>query len=180
MTLENIYYIGQTVAVIAVLVSLIAIWVQMRQANHLAKLESTRMIWSDAVNMLRSQVDDQEKADFLQRALFTNDRLSDAEKTRLYLILSSLFVGMENGFAMAESGMMEEKFWPRMRASMIDYLKPQRGRRWWSVARQRTFAPNPQFVAEVDALLAEIEKAETNAAEESSAVNSAGAESAAT
>ena len=160
MTLENIYYVGQTIAVLAVLASLIAIWIQMRQANRLAKLETTRMIWSDAIDMLRSQVEDGEKAEFLQVALFSNERLTDAEKTRLYLILSSMFVGLENGFAMAQSGMMEEGFWPRMRASAIDYLKPARGRRWWAVARQRTFAPNPAFVAEMDALVAEIEAAE--------------------
>lgn len=153
MTLENIYYVGQTIAVIAILASLAAIWVQMRQAHRLAKLETTRAIWADATEMLRSQADDQEKAEFLQRALFTNEKLSDVEKTRLYLILSSFFVGMENGFAMAQSGMMEEKFWPRMRASMVDYLKPERGRRWWSVARMRTFAANDAFVAEVDGIV---------------------------
>ncbi len=165
MTLENIYYIGQTVAVIAILASLAAIWVQMRQAHRLAKLETTRAIWADAIEMLRSQVEDEEKADFLQRALFTNEKLSDAEKTRLYLILSSLFVGMENGFAMAQSGMMEEKFWPRMRASIVDYLKPERGRRWWAVARARTFAANNAFVAEVDAVVEEINTAKEKGAQ---------------
>ncbi|MBT8472305.1 MAG: hypothetical protein HKN14_08475 [Marinicaulis sp.] len=159
MTLENIYYIGQTIAVIAILASLGAIWVQMRQANRLAKLESTRMIWADAMVMLRSQVEDKEKADFLQRALFAGGEISDAEKTRLYLILASMFVGMENGFAMEQSGMIDDNFWPRMRASTHDYLKPERGRRWWAVARKRTFAPNPAFVAEIDAIVTEIEAA---------------------
>lgn len=79
MTLENIYYVGQTIAVLAILASLGAIWFQMRQANRLAKLETTRMIWSDATEMLRSQVEDKEKADFLQRALFAGEKLSEAE-----------------------------------------------------------------------------------------------------
>ncbi|MEO1135093.1 MAG: hypothetical protein AAFW68_00605 [Pseudomonadota bacterium] len=159
MTLENIYYIGQTIAVVAILASLAAIWFQMRQQHRLAKLEITRAVWADAIEMLRSQAEDEEKADFLQRALFTNEPLSDAEKTRLYLVLSSLFVGMENGYAMAQSGMMEEKFWPRMRASIVDYLKPERGRRWWAIARVRTFAANDAFVAEVDGIVEEINAA---------------------
>lgn len=165
MTLENIYYIGQTVAVVAILASLVAIWIQMRQAHRLARLETTRAIWADAIEMLRSQAEDKEKAEFLQRALFTNDKLSDAEKTRLYLILSSLFVGMENGFAMAQSGMMEEKFWPRMRASIVDYLRPERGRRWWAIARVRTFAANDAFVTEVDSIVDEIDAVKQKGAE---------------
>jgi len=31
MTLESIYYVGQTIAVFAILISLIALWVQRRQ-----------------------------------------------------------------------------------------------------------------------------------------------------
>ena len=156
MTLENIYYIGQTIAVLAVLISLAAIWIQMRQANRLAKLETTRTIWAEATQMLRSQADDPEKADFLQRSLFAGEEITDAEKTRLYLILVSTFVGLENGFAMTQGDMMDEFFWPRMRASAVDYLKPTRGQRWWSIARERTFAHNVAFVAEIDAIVAQI------------------------
>lgn len=36
MTLENIYYVGQTIAVFAILGTLIMLMVQMRQANRLA------------------------------------------------------------------------------------------------------------------------------------------------
>jgi len=165
MTLENIYYIGQTIAVLAILASLGAIWFQIRQSNRLAKLETTRTIWSDATEMLRSQVEDKEKADFLQRALFAGEKLSEAEKVRLYLILASMFVGLENGFAMARSGMLEDEFWPRMCASTMEYLRPARGRRWWSIARTKTFAPNVAFVAEIDAIIAKFEAAEQEAAE---------------
>ncbi len=160
VTLENIYYIGQTVAVIALLVSLAAIWFQIRQANRLAKLESTREIWTNANQMLASQVDAAEKVDFLQRALFSGEKISDAEKSRLYITLSGMFVACENGFAMAQSGMMEDSFWPRMLASMADYLRPAKGRRWWQVARIRTFASNDAFVQVIDKLVAGIEAAE--------------------
>ncbi len=156
MTLENIYYIGQTIAVVAILASLGAIWIQLRQSNRLAKLETTRSIWMDAGERVYSHVDDDEKAEFLQRALFSQDDLTDADKTRLYLILSSMFTTFENGFVMNQSGMMNERFWPRMRDSMRDYIRPERGRRWWRIARKRTFGGDPEFCAEVDAVIAEI------------------------
>ena len=156
MSLETVYYIGQTIAVVIIIATLIAVLFQMRQANRLAKLETTRMIWSDAGAMLLEQVNDEEKANFIQRALFGGQEITRAEKTRLYLFLSSMFVYFENGYVMSKSGMMEDNFWPRMRASMKDYLRPARGKRWWSVASERTFAANADFAAEVDELLAEL------------------------
>ena len=158
MTLENIYYIGQTIAVVAILASLAAIWIQMRQANRLAKLETSRAIWMDAGARITSQIEDAEKAEFLQRALFGADDLTAAEKTRLYLVLSSMFLVFENGFVMHRSGMMEERFWPRMRDSLHDYIAPERAQRWWRIARKRTFRANPEFIAEVDAVIAEIKQ----------------------
>ena len=156
MTLENIYYIGQTIAVVAILASLGAIWIQLRHANKLAKLETTRAIWMDAGERTLSHADDAEKANFLQKALFEEQALTAAEKTRLYLVMSSMFTTFENGFTMHRSGMMDERFWPRMRDSMRDYLAPERGQRWWEIAKKRTFGGDPEFCAEVDALLAEI------------------------
>ncbi len=157
MTLEDIYYIGQTIAAVAILASLGAISVQLRQANRLAKLETSRAVWFDAGARVLSQVDDAEKAAFLQRALFGTADLDDAEKTRLYIVLSSMFTTFENGFTMHANGMMDERFWPRMRDSMRDYLTPPRGRRWWALARKRTFGGDPEFCAEVDAVIAEID-----------------------
>ena len=41
MSLESIYYIGQTIAVIAILGSLIAIWIQQMQTNRIARADMT-------------------------------------------------------------------------------------------------------------------------------------------
>jgi len=160
MTLENIYYIGQTIAVVAILSSLGAIWFQVRQVNRLAKLETSRAVWMDAGSRIMTQVEDPEKADFLQRALFGTGDLTEAEKTRFYLMMASMFVTFEAGFAMHRSGMMDERFWPRMRSSMRDYIAPQRAQRWWQIARKRSFDSNPEFVVEIESVLAEV-KAET-------------------
>lgn len=42
MTLENIYYIGQTLAVIVIIATLIALLIQTRQTNALARAETSR------------------------------------------------------------------------------------------------------------------------------------------
>lgn len=48
MTLETIYYIGQTIAVGAILASLVAIYIQQRKDHALAKAESQREITQQA------------------------------------------------------------------------------------------------------------------------------------
>lgn len=156
MTLESIYYIGQTVAVIAILASLAGISFQLRQTHRLAKLETSKSVWMEAGGRLVAQVDDAEKAEFLQRALFGTDEITDAEKTRLYITMAGMFVVFEAGFTMHTSRMMDERFWPRMRLSMRDYIAPPRAQRWWQIARERSFACHPEFTAEVDSLVAEI------------------------
>ena len=47
MTLETIYYIGQTIAVIAILASLVAIYIQQRKDHALARAEHQRQILSE-------------------------------------------------------------------------------------------------------------------------------------
>ena len=42
MTLENIYYIGQTLAVIVIIATLIALLIQTRQTNARARAETSR------------------------------------------------------------------------------------------------------------------------------------------
>lgn len=63
MTLESIYYIGQTVAVLAILASLIGLIIQMRSATRLAR---------------KTAIQDQlEKLERLPRALFETPGLAD-------------------------------------------------------------------------------------------------------
>lgn len=156
MTLETIYYISQTVAVIVIIATLFAVLFQMRQANRLARLETSRAVWMDASARIYSHVEDAEGAEFFHRALYETGDLTDAEKTRFYLLMSSLFTMFENFYAMHLSGMMEDRLSLRMRTSVRDYLASPRAQRWWSIARERTFGSNPEFTAEIDGILAEI------------------------
>ena len=156
MTLENIYFISQTIAVALILMSLLAIWVQMRQAHDLARVESSRSMWMYVSEVMTSLVDDSEKAAFFHKSLYGTGKMTDAEKTRFYLLMSSLLVMFENGHALHRKGMIEAHFWPRMRQSLRDFIAPPRAQRWWEIARKRSFSESKIFVEEVDAILAEI------------------------
>ena len=83
MTLETIYYIGQTIAVVAILISLVAIYFQQRQTHSLARAEHEREIlakWESAYDIITRDPDalksvkiclqDYEGADPTQQAWF--------------------------------------------------------------------------------------------------------------
>jgi len=56
MTLESIYYIGQTIAVLAILISLIFVGIQMRDGNRLARAQMHQQI-SDGFTQLLAGLD---------------------------------------------------------------------------------------------------------------------------
>jgi hypothetical protein len=67
MTLESIYYIGQTVAVVVIVLTLFAILYQCYQTNKIARADLTLNLWMPAGAAHYSFVDTPEKADFMHR-----------------------------------------------------------------------------------------------------------------
>ena len=55
MTLETIYYIGQTVAVVAIVASLVAIYWQQREANKMARVENAAGLSSNYAELKGSE-----------------------------------------------------------------------------------------------------------------------------
>ena len=157
MNLEAIYYIGESIAVLVVIITLFAVIYQLRQSNVLAKLETTRTMWLAGSQLLYSQTEDDEKAKFVHRALFADGEIADYEKTRLATFLYSFMVHTENIMEMHKNGMIDIMYLDRMAASAGIYLNTRRGRQWWKRARQTGFAPNREFVAFVDGIVDNLE-----------------------
>ena len=157
MNLETIYYIGESVAVLVVIITLFAVIYQLRQVNLLARLETTRTVWLAGAQLLNSYTEDDERSKFLHRALFADEEIADYEKTRLSTFLYSLMVHTESILEMYNNGMMDVMYLDRMEAATGIYLNTRRGRQWWKYARQAAFAPNHEFVAFVDKLIENLE-----------------------
>ncbi|WP_339830570.1 DUF6082 family protein [uncultured Parvibaculum sp.] len=163
MTLEHIYYIGQTVAVVAVLGTLITLVVQMRRAENLTRVEITRAVATEATNLQLALFNSPEAAAFMHRALYTSEPLTDAETLRFSLSMNSLLVSLEVAWMMAGRGFVESITIPRTQGTIREYMSSPRARSWWKGARNTWFAPNPYFCAFVDRLVASAEQAEREA-----------------
>jgi hypothetical protein len=141
MTLESIYYIGQTVAVLAILASLVALYFQQQQANKLAKSDMTQAAWNSLIATQAQMFSTAEGADFMQRGLYSAAPLTDAEKLRFSINMSNLMSAVESGYVLWRQGLFEETSHQRTLRSMAVYFESPRARKWWTLARKDRFIP---------------------------------------
>jgi hypothetical protein len=165
MTLESIYYIGQTVAVLAILASLAAVFIQMRQIsqqtrqmNQLARADLTMNVWMQTGTVNLSMVDSPEKADFLYRALIKNEPLTGPERFRFRYLMSIALGSHEAGFNLHRRGLIEEGTYAQMEATTLSYLQNPAARKWWR--RYRLKRSDPEYIALIDRMVNDAEAQE--------------------
>lgn len=160
MTLESIYYIGQTVAVIVIIATLIALLIQTRQTNALARAETSRATMLQATAEQYRLFETPEKAAFMYKAMRTSEKLTPEEKERFAFAMALIFGNIEVGFNMEQTGLMGDTEYDRgMHTLKGAYLSSPRVRKWWSNIRF-FYAKNPDFVAVIDKLSAEADAAD--------------------
>ena len=152
MNWELIYYIGQTLGLFVIIATLISLFFQIRQTNHLSKLGTSREIWSDGYQMFQNLFGSAETGQLMHKALFTDERLSEDEKTRFGVLLGSFISMHENGHMMARSGQMCDGLWPRMKTVLQIFAGKPRFISFWEKSRS-LYDPNPSFQTEIDALI---------------------------
>ena len=149
MTLEDIYYISQIVAVIAIFVSLIFVGVQVRQNSEQIKA-NTRSIkasagfdathsWatfneqlfgmSDETMLLILSVYDPAK---------TWDDFSDADRTRATVGQRALFQKLEGMYFLYRYGSLDKAIWESRRDWAAGAIKPPFFRQWWEFEKSQS------------------------------------------
>ena len=159
MTLENIYYIGQTGAVVVIVATLFALLYQGYQTNKIARAQLTLSLWVQAGEANYSLMESPEKADFMQRALFGAEKLGDAEKLR-FANLMGYALGMHEGaYMLLQRGLIEPAGYDRTGGLMRLYFQSRRVRKWWR--QRRDYGYDPVFRSIIDKMSDEFEAAET-------------------
>ena len=149
MTLESIYYIGQTIAVVAILISLIFVGIQMRNGNRLARAQMHQQI-SDSFTQLMQLIID-ESDDFFD-AFFSAEayqRLNRAKLETYNARQLAAWKQYENVFYQHKNGFVAEEYW-RSTTKFMAVIIAREGIRFWWDGRKNTFAP--EFIAFVETL----------------------------
>lgn len=158
MTLENIYYVGQTVAVVVIVATLLALFYQGYQTNKIARAELTLSLWMQTGAAHYAFMDAPEKADFMHRAMMGSAALTEPEKFRFANLLGFAIGAHEAAFMLRQRGLVEEAAYQRNEGLCRLYLQSPRVRKWWRQRREYNY--DPRFRAIIDGIANEYETAQ--------------------
>ena len=158
MTIEEISYIGQTISVVAIFATLLAVVWQGHQSAKVARAELTLNAHLQNGMIHRELADTPEKAELMVRLLNQTTPLTPAEFVQIKNIVGIAIGAHEALFSLRIRGLVEVPTYRRLARSSRQYLKTPGARRRWKTLR--TEGSDPRFVAEIDAMIASIEAEE--------------------
>lgn len=148
MTLSDLASIGNIVAAIAVILSLIYLSRQVRQANLFAKSQvRQRMVEQthEELYVLMNSPD-------LREAWLRGAKLSGEAQSKLSFFLAAAMRQREWEWFQYRDGVIDREVYSAYHEVIAFHLGAPRTRAWWATVGRLGF--NPGFVADVDALLA--------------------------
>ena len=155
MTLQDLGSIGEFIAAIATLATLIYLAVQIRQNTSITRAEMLQQ-HSLSVQDLMIQLGSSAAASGVFNAGLRSWRdLADAEQGQFSLIMAGTFQGFESAFQQYRSGLLAEDLWESYRNRMSWYLARAGVRDWWKLGAE-TWVSEP-FAALITELLDELD-----------------------
>ena len=150
MTLEQWAYIGEIIAAVAVIASLVYLGIQVHQSNILSRSQTRQSIMQLVQKELYKLADDPTIL-----MLLTKADISIEEKIKLNAWISSNMRQREYEWFARNDGTIDENTFNTYKALIPTVLGTERSRRWWKLARPSFY---PGFAAFVDDLLGESPK----------------------
>lgn len=137
--LERTHKIGELIASIAVVVSLIYVGVEVQQNNQIQKQIATRSLVRDFSDAYGAFVDPEIACLFLRLG---NDReqLTAQEATQIETVLIQIYKVLEELHYQHEQGMIDDSVWSGFQ-QQITFEAGYEGYRVWWLGYQKTFSP---------------------------------------
>jgi hypothetical protein len=148
MSLTDISSIANLLAAIGVLITLIYLARQVRQANLLQRFQVRQHMAQQAQSELYRWASDPS----LRNSFVTTEPLSAAEQEVIHYFLLAAMRQREWEWFQYKDGVIKKDVYEAYHGVIALHLGIERTRRWWRSVGRVGF--NPDFVAEVDALLA--------------------------
>ncbi len=149
MSLETIYYLGQTIAVVAILGSLLFVAYQTRQTNRLARTELTRSLLAESRSFGDALAASSEMSDFVLEARSAQEPLAPKQFFRFAMYLASWFTVVESAFRVDKQGLMDDGVYAHIRVT-TKVMDGANLRIWWKMAKS---SYPSDFVADMDLAL---------------------------
>lgn len=156
--LEQVYYIGQTIAVVAILISVLAVFYQVRQANILARSELTFRTQQAMSDLTNSVLQDHEFLRIYTKGMFTDERLDEVEKAGMTIFTEAVLINLESVFFLSLRGLIDPDVRSRHAASVTWHVQQSSvARAHWNASKHARYAP--EFREYLDDVLAKADNA---------------------
>ena len=132
VTLENIYYIGQTIAVVAILISLVAIFFQMRQGQALARADSQRDLLKSITQFLNLTMDNPKVLEDVRRGLQEYDSQPHQAKSNFATWAYGYLFVMEQCVYMKKDNLITESSFNGFEVGALGIISTPGGAQWWA------------------------------------------------
>ena len=149
-SLNRIHKVGELIAAVAVVISLIFVGLEVQQNNKIQKQSATRSLardWSNAV----AAYQDPELACLFVRLMTDTANLTLQEATQIEAVFWRIYKVHEEIHYLYEEGMIDESVWGGFRNNQVYNASFQGFRYWWQGYRN-TFSP--RFRNYMDELIA--------------------------
>jgi len=137
MTLEDLGNIGEFIAAIGVIISLVYLATQIRQNTRAVRSSASHAITNERVDFLKSVTDNPDVARILLSGFVDREALDPVERFRFDYMLNRFTVTMENYHYQNRQGAMDPDQWIRMLGVLRMIGSTPGGQAWWSI-RPRT------------------------------------------
>ena len=147
MMIEKLGNIGEFVAAIATVITLIYLAFQLRQNTRALKATAFQNVTSEMGKNVEHIMDNGELAEILIKGTAEPESLTPAERLRLSAVYVSSFRRLESVYVQYSLGTMEHENKRGFEISMIPLLQLPFGQQWWSEAKIAFYEP---FVRHID------------------------------
>ncbi len=144
MNLQDLGNIGEFVAAIGVIASLVYLAVQIRQNTNSVRLQVKQSIKRDSFDLRLPGIESPELADLMAKSIAEFDSLSPGERIRVNLYCASIMEHLQQVFLLRSQGLVH---WESQENTLRGYLALAPYRQWWSSGREIL---RPEFVEYVE------------------------------
>lgn len=158
MSLENIYYIGQTIAVLAIIGSLIVLIFQVRQANALTREAAVREQIDGLKQIFVAIYENADITDIYIRGMRDYSQLSEVEFARFRALSLSLLRQWEGLHIQFCKGWIDKDIWSAHTRQLRSSQKTGTFKHLWSTDKE-LFDEDFQGFIEAQLVISEAERA---------------------
>jgi len=148
MTVEQLGSVGEFVAAIATVITLIYLAFQLRQNTRALRATAFQSVVSEMGKNVEPLLNNSDLVDIFVKASADHTVLTEAERVRVNALYVATFRRLESAYVQYTLGTLSLENKQGFENSIIPLLQPAYAKYWWSEAKQAFYPPYVRYIDE--------------------------------